>query len=109
MSLSLNVEKVIKGDRDSLLDALRNIGNTDSDLNGENGKEYRWEEAEDYETNLDFLIARVEDIEDDEECVTEFFDYWMREDGNYYIDYELGFVKDEDDVIGIAFATTTEW
>lgn len=42
MSLYMNLVEVNAKDRESLLDALRNLGDFDCDFNGENGIGYLW-------------------------------------------------------------------
>ena len=93
------------GNRSSLLEALRTIGRCDADNSGKNGDEYKWEEACFHETNLDYLIGTVANIEDDEECVSAFFEEWMKHDGYYYKEPTVKLVKNEDgNVLVISFA-----
>ena len=107
-NLGLSLSQVKAGDRQDLLNILRGFGNCDCDFNGKNGDEYNWEETNEngFDSNVDYLIDFVKDIEDDEECVNKFFDYWMSKDGNYYADYSVELIKDSKNrITAIAFAT----
>lgn len=111
MSLYMNLIEVNAKDRESLLDALRSLGDFDCDFNGENGIEYLWEEIDEdkFDSSMDYLLNEVKDIPDDEKCVRFFIETWMKHD-SYYKEYELDFIKNEEgDVIAIAFATTTQY
>lgn len=111
MSLYMNLVKVNAKDRESLLDALRSLGDMDCDFNGENGIEYLWEgiNEDKFDSSMDYLLNKVKDIPDDEKCVRFFIETWMEHDG-YYEEYKLDFIKNEEgDVIAIAFATTTRY
>ena len=45
-----------------LLNALDDLARrVDNDFSGENGKEYLWEDAEDYECNADYVFAYIGD------------------------------------------------
>ena len=74
MNLYTGLENVKVGNRESLLDALRSLSDFDCDFNGENGDDYLWEEANGFESNMDYLINKVRDIKDDEDCVNSFFE-----------------------------------
>ena len=106
MTLHTSLESVKAGDRKDLLETLRNIADFDMDFNGENGEDYTWEEALEngFESNLEYVINIVEDIENDEECVRAFFEEWMENDG-YYTEYEVDCLTDaKGRVIAIGFA-----
>ena len=107
-NLNSNLLSVKAGDREDLLNTLRNFGDCDCDFNGENGEGYNWDEtkAGGFESNLDYLINKVSTIEDDVECVNAFFDEWMSHDRNYYEDYSVKYIQDsENRIIAIGFAT----
>lgn len=107
MTLHTSLEKVKAGNRESLLCALSSIADFDMDFNGENGEDYTWDEALEngFESNLEYLINEVKDIEDDEECVKTFFKEWLDNDG-YYAEYEVNCLTDtKGRVIAIGFAT----
>ena len=106
-SLVTKLEKVKAGDRNSLLCALRSIADFDCDFNGENGEDYTWDDALEngFESNLEYLINEVKDIEDDEECVNAFIKEWINSD-MYYDEYDVNCLTDtKGRVIAIAFAT----
>lgn len=96
-NLYANLVEVKKGDREDLLTALASLSDFDCDFIGENGIEYAWEETLEagFESNLDYLLDAVKDIENDVECVNEFIDTWMQNDRNYYHDYEVNCLTDE--------------
>ena len=96
-NLYSHLVEVKKNDRESLMTALASIGDFDCDFNGENGIDYAWEETieKGFESNLEYLLDKVKDIESDVECVKEFFDTWMEADRNYYQDYKLDYLTDE--------------
>ena len=104
-NLYANLVKVEKGNREDLLTALASLSDFDCDFNGENGIEYAWEEtvANGFESNLEYLLDKVKDIENDIECVETFVDYWMENDKNYYQDYVLEYLI-EDNIFVISLS-----
>ena len=92
--LYTGLEEVEVNNRESLLNALKSLSDFDCDFNGENGNDYLWEDAEGYESNMDYLINEVKDIEDDEECVNTFFDEWLSHD-RYYDEWNVSVITDE--------------
>ena len=94
MNLYTGLENVKVGNRESLLDALRSLSDFDCDFNGENGDDYLWEEANGFESNMDYLINKVREIKDDEDCVNSFFEEWMDNDRNYYEEWNVSVLKD---------------
>lgn len=92
--LHTGLEEVEAGNRESLLDALRSLSDFDYDFNGENGLDYLWEDASGFESNMDYLINEVKDIEDDEECVNTFFEEWLGND-RYYDEWNVSVITDE--------------
>ena len=112
MSLYLKVENVKPNNRESLLNALRNMSDFDCDFNGENGEDYTWEDAIEngFDSNLEYLINEVKDIEDDETLINTFFDTWMDNDRNYYDEYEVQCISNSNgNVVTICFATVCEY
>jgi hypothetical protein len=106
-NLFANLVEVKKGDREDLLSALASLSDFDCDFNGENGIEYAWEETvkKGFESNLEYLLDKVKDIKDDTECINEFFNTWMENDRNYYHDYNVDYLTDENGKIyAIAFS-----
>lgn len=84
-------------DNTNLLNVLSWFG--DEDFNGNNGKDYLWEEAEKlgYESNQEYVLCHFVDKDDltPEEKIKTYFENWLGNDG-YYIDYsyDLHHVKD---------------
>lgn len=93
MNLYTGLENVKVGNRESLLDALRRLSDFDRDFNGENGDDYLWEEANGFESNMDYLINKVREINDDEDCINNFFEEWMDND-SYYEKWNVSVLKD---------------
>ena len=124
MSLYTGLEKVKAGNREDLLSALANFSDFDLDFNGENGLDYLWDEVWEvngfenideyenqvnaelkYESNLEWLLDKVKDIEDDGECIETFFETWMEHDRNYYDETEVNYIRNKKGkVIAVSFA-----
>jgi hypothetical protein len=92
--LYAGLEEVEVDNRESLLNALRSLSEYDNDFNGENGIDYLWEEANGFESNMEYLVNEVKDIEDDEECVNTFFEEWLNHD-KYYDEWNISVIADE--------------
>lgn len=64
---------------------------SDEDFNGNNGKDYLWEDAEKlgYESNQEYVICHFVDKDDLtlEEKIQTYFDMWLEND-SCYIDYQ---------------------
>ncbi len=90
MELNSFLEAIKVGSRQDLLDTLANVSSFDNDFNGENGEEYLWEEANGlgYDSNLDYILSKVQDIKDDTEVIETFFNEWMERD-SFYDGYEV--------------------
>jgi len=95
-SLYSNLVEVEKGNREDLLKALESLSDFDCDFIGENGTEYAWEETLEagFESNLEYVLDTVKDIESDVECVEKFVSMWMDGD-SYYHDHELNYLADD--------------
>ena len=127
MGLFVKLESVKAGNRNSLLSALTSLSDFDCDFNGENGINYLWDEVweangfdsqEDfesqdeetelkYESNLDWLLDEVKEIEDDTDCIETFFRTWMEHDRNYYDEYETNYIRNKNGkVVAVSFAAT---
>ena len=96
-NLYSNLVEVEKGNREDLLQALASLGDFDCDFNGENGIEYAWEETlkNGFESNLEYLLNEVKNIDNDIDCVEKFISMWMDED-NYYYEHDLNCLADND-------------
>lgn len=99
---------VEKGNREDLLKALKNLGEFDCDFNGENGTEYTWEEAleQGFESNLEYVLNEIKNIENDVDCVEKFISMWMGGD-DYYSQYELNYLADDGKIYAISLSATT--
>lgn len=112
MSLYSNLVKVEKANRESLLEALTTMSDFDCDFNGENGIEYAWEETLEngFESNLEYLLNEVKDIQDDSEAVQVFVETWMKMDEDYYNEYSHDTITDDNgNVLAISIAVTTNY
>ena len=79
----------------------------DEDFNGNNGKEYLWEVAQEYESNQDYVLDILEKSDlTGENLVYKYFDMWLGNDG-YYSDYDVivESFKDNRAVISVAYET----
>lgn len=94
MNLYSGLEEVKVGNRESLLNALISLSDFDCDFNGKNGLDYLWEDANGFESNMDYLINEVRDIDDDEECVNTFFEEWLNRD-RYYDEWNVSVITDK--------------
>lgn len=101
MSLYLKTVIARKGHREDILNGFRVLGNFDYDFNGMNG--YLWDEAADFDSNMEYLIHEVKDIPDDETCINTFFDRWMAHDDDYYHEHALK-ILERDQFLVISFA-----
>ena len=109
-NLDLVLVKVEANNRESLLNALRTLAENDCDFNGDNGIDYNWDITNEkgFDSNLDYVIDCVKDIDDDLECINEFIDCWLAGDG-YYLDYEMDYLTDDNEnIIAISLATICE-
>lgn len=105
-NLTLLVE-VAYLDKESVLDALRRMGENDCDFSGENGEGYLWDGAKEsgFESNLDYVIESIKDIDDLDELIKEFVKSWMGED-DYYGQVHIDTCKLGDHVV-ISLAYTS--
>ena len=109
MTANLNsvLVKVEANNREDLLNALRCLSEIDCDFNGENGEEYNWDITNEkgFDSNVDYVIDCVKDIDDDLECINKFLSEWLDDDG-YYYDYEMNYLTDDNgNIIAISLAT----
>lgn len=86
---------------------IMELSNCDCDFNGENGPGYLWEEAEGFESNAEYCLAVVTNIEDatPKEMIEKFISLWMDKD-SYYHEYDLGIIE-EDDRLFVSLAYTS--
>lgn len=108
-NLSLDLVKVEPNNRESLLNALRSLSEIDCDFSGDNGFEYNWDitNEEGFDSNVDYVINEVKDIDDDLECINKFLAEWMGDD-YYYQQYEMKCLTDDNgNIIAISLATVS--
>lgn len=89
-------------DKDSLYEALYKAGEVDGDFDGTNGSEYLWEEAEGYDSNLDYVMTKVKGINKNTpfgetlvfRTAVIFFEEWLGRD-DYYANCSFDITKIE--------------
>lgn len=111
MNLFHKLVKVEKRNRQSLLGALIYISSFDNDFNGTNGIDYNWEitKKAGFKSNLDYLLNKVKDIEQDRDVVNTFISEWLSHDDNYYNHTSLDLIYDKDKNIEvISFVAVTD-
>ena len=91
-------------------DAVRSFASIDADFNGENGKEYLWEEAAGYTSNCDYLIDKffkniIYNTKNVIAAFDSFFKEWVGAD-LYYDEYDYEPFLDNEELIGMAFAVS---
>ena len=91
MLLGLKTVKVKENTREALLAALTELGEMDADFSGENGIEYLWEEASEFDSNCEYCLDKVKDLKTDEEVIEKFIRLWIEAD-NYYKEHELNVI-----------------
>ena len=131
--LNMKLVKVNGNTRKDLLDALSSLGEMDADFCGDNGIEYLWDEVwkangfknyedfedkvdnedfdEDdleYETNMEYLLDTLKDIESDKKLIEIYVSYWLDND-SYYSNYNLEVIyNSKEKAECIALATMSE-
>lgn len=96
LSMHHNYE-VMANNKIDVAEYLMELAMCDNDFNGENGEEYLWEEAEGFESNAEYCLAVVTNIEEitPKEMIEKFISLWMERD-SYYSEYDLGIVAEDD-------------
>ena len=94
-TLTLKTVNVKEDTRKALIDALRELCSNDADFTGKNGPEYLWAgaAAAGFASNFDYLIDKLEDVENDSEMVEQFIHQWMDYD-SYYKAREVEVIAD---------------
>ena len=94
--------------RDGAVGSLSNLIIIDNDFNGNNGSEYLWEESGlcGFESNAEYCLWMAQHEETPREMIEKFISLWMGRD-NYYVDYDLGILV-EDDKLFLSLAYMTE-
>lgn len=89
------LEKVNINNKEEIREKLIALCEEDCDMNGENGTEYLWKEAEGYESNAEYLADYVmKNSKTVKEMFEGFIKKWMDYDRNYYSDYDLTFLEE---------------
>jgi hypothetical protein len=98
--------EVTRYNRDDVMDALAHLGENDADFCGDNGYEYRWDIAKEFETNLEYALSVAQKETTIIGMITAFVDIWMGQD-SYYYDYEVS-VSELNGIVAIAIAYITD-
>ena len=97
--INLRVAEAIKGNKESIINALNEIASIDYDFSGENGSEYLWEEAKGYESNMDY-VAKTVDGYTSQAIVYKYLSMWLGRDSYYTsYDYQVLEMSDSDTII----------
>ena len=88
--------------RDEVANTLMHLGSYDADFCGDNGYEYRWEIAKEFETNAEYALSVAQKEPTIIGMITKFVDIWMGND-SYYYDYEVS-IKEMNGIVAISIA-----
>lgn len=108
--LNIYSESVKEQTLDSVFDALMSISETDLDFIGENGVEYLWEDATEFESNREYVFNEIRNMENMTltRAIETFFYMWLRYD-NFYQEYDYDIAKDENEnIVAISLAFITD-
>ena len=89
--------KVVKNTKEDVSRLLMDLSMLDWDFNGENGSEYLWDCAWEYDSNAEYTLSVAEQEETPEEMIKTFIKIWMENDP-YYHDYKIGIVIQDDNL-----------
>lgn len=93
-------------DKQEVLNALSCF--TDEDFNGNNGEEYLWEVAQNYESNRDYVLDMLEKSDlTGENLIYKYFELWTDNDG-YYSDYDVVVNQIDDKRAIVSFACVVD-
>lgn len=98
--------EVTRYNREDVMDALIYLGENDADFCGDNGYEYRWDIAKEFETNLEYTVSVAQKEPTIIGMITKFVDIWMGHD-SYYYDYEVS-ISEMNGIVAIAIAYITD-
>ena len=98
--------EVTRYNREDVANALVLLGHHDADFCGDNGYEYRWEIAKEFETNLEYALSVAQKESTIIGMITKFVDIWMGHD-SYYYDYEVS-ISEMNGIVAIAIAYITD-
>lgn len=93
---------VIENTREGAEDFAMDIAKCDADFIGDNGNEYLWEDASEFETNAEYAWSIAEKEDTVPEMLEKFVDVWMETD-SYYGDYSLKCVEVGNDLLCVSF------
>ena len=102
----IQLSTITRYNREDVADALMNLANHDADFCGDNGYEYRWDVAKEFETNSEYALSVAKNEPTIIGMITKFVDIWMRHD-SYYCDYEVS-IMEMNDIVAIAVAYITD-
>lgn len=97
---------ITRYNREDVADTLMYFANHDADFCGDNGYEYRWEIAKEFETNAEYALSVAQKEPTIVGMITKFVDIWMGHD-SYYMDYDVS-IKEMDGIVAISIAYITD-
>lgn len=97
---------ITRYNRVDVADALMHLADCDSDFCGDNGYEYRWDVAKEFETNSEYALSVAQNEPTIIGMITKFVDIWMGHDC-YYCDYMVS-IEEMDGIVAIAIAYTVD-
>ena len=107
--MSLRQETIVIDDinnKEEILEILKYL-ETDEDFNGNNGKDYYWEETleKGFKSNQDFVIDKLKNSNlNGENLILEFFREWLDNDG-YYEEWKYdSFENDGKTIVSVAIS-----
>lgn len=86
---------IIPNTKKEMARSLIILSDYDCDFNGENGREYLWEEAEGFESNQEYCLSIAEKELTPRIMAEKFISMWMGKD-QYYYDYNLEILIEDD-------------
>ena len=106
MKTLVQMLEVARYNREDVANALVFLGHHDADFCGDNGYEYRWDIAEEFETNSEYALSVAQKEPTIIGMITKFVDIWMGHD-SYYYDYEVS-ISEMNGIVAIAIAYITD-
>jgi hypothetical protein len=94
--------------RESAYDCLAELSIRDNDFNGANGTEYLWDEAQGYDSNMEYCLAQIKRCTTVRSMIEKFIFIWFGNDSFTYQKYKLSVIE-SDDKLFVSLAYITEY
>lgn len=88
-----HIHKIIENTETDAMALAMSIAGYDADFCGENGDEYLWKEAKDFESNAEYAWSVAKNEPSPEEMLKKFFTMWLAAD-SYYSHYNWSIILD---------------